>query len=171
MTEETDKSLGWNWHQSQHCSPPLTHVLHSQTHCRSAYPGVGGTELISSISLFFPFLTNIKTMVAYWISCSYWTGVTTAEVAPVQYEHDLKIINIQILISKIFIADKFAKRALVTSTQLDLIWVDLVCWWNESWAPLFVHTSELVLICGVIFPFKFCSVRCTAVWEVKNSIT
>ena len=40
--------------------------------------GVGVTEPISSIPLFSRFFTITKTLVTYWISPSYLTGVTTA---------------------------------------------------------------------------------------------
>ena len=43
-------------------------------------PGVGVTEAISSVPLISRFFTIVKTLVTYWISCSYLTGVAAAQL-------------------------------------------------------------------------------------------
>ena len=41
-------------------------------------PGVGVTKAIFSVPLISRFFTIVKTLVTYWISCSYLTGVAAA---------------------------------------------------------------------------------------------
>ena len=42
--------------------------------------GVGVTKPISSVPLISRFFTIVKTLVTYWISCSYLTGVAAAQL-------------------------------------------------------------------------------------------
>ena len=57
----------------------LTHKQ-SVSHITSTRSGVGVTKAISSVPLISRFFTIVKTLVTYWISCSYLTGVAAAQL-------------------------------------------------------------------------------------------
>ena len=67
---------------------------------------------MSSIPLFSPFFSRMKTFVTYWISCLHLTGVPTA----VTYEHDMKKLADTSIISYIWITEKSINGALVPPT-------------------------------------------------------
>ena len=69
--------------------------------------GVGVTKPISPVSLFLLFFTIVDTLVAYWMSRPYLTGV--------KYEMDFYNLTGIFSRSKISLTDKLANGALVTS--------------------------------------------------------
>ena len=69
---------------------------------------VGATKSISSVPLISRFFTIVKTLVTYWISCSYLTGV--------KYECEANNLTGTFARSKILLSEKLTNGDLVTPT-------------------------------------------------------
>ena len=95
----------------------ITHCMASEVLAITG-PGVGVTKPISSVPLISRFFNIAKTLVTYWISCSYLTGVAAwAAATPVKYECDANKLTGTLAKSKILLTEKLTNGALVTPIQ------------------------------------------------------